>query len=206
MWGRALAIRDRILRFLSAALPREDERSREKALVRQARQGGPKGQRAFDQLVRMHEKWLLTFLMSLLGNQADAEDIAQTALLKAYNALPRFRSEARFKTWLRRIAMNEAYSVRGRNREYVTPDGAALDVRFEDLGPQSLEARQAVLQVLDQVPYSYREALTLRYVECLSLDAIARHLGISKPATKMRIRRARDQFEVVYQALVNEAA
>lgn len=207
MSAGVLQLWDRITLLLAAMVgDRRVEPDEEQRLVRLARGGGPKGRRAFEQLVRHHERWLMAFLMALLGNRADAEDVAQTAFLKAYGALAGFRGDARFKTWLRRIALNEAYSVRGRRREHVTRDGTPLDAPFEDLGPQSVEAREMVLTVLNRLTYSYREVLALRYVECLSLDAIAAHLDVSKPATKMRIRRARDQFEEVYQALLDEAA
>lgn len=192
--------------FAIAKGARPEERAEERRLVRVAKTGGPQGRVAFEQLVRMHSQWLHAFLMALLGNKADAEDVAQTAFLKAYNALPKFRGDARFRIWLRRIALNEAYTTQGRRREYVTTDGAPIVVPVEDLGARSLEAREVLLRVLDLIPYSYREVLALRYVESLSLDAIAAQLGISKPATKMRIRRARDQFEAAHATLLGEAA
>ena len=201
-WG----IRSRVLQFFAAAKDRLDEQVEERKYVRVAQAGGPDGRRAFAQLVRMHEGWLHTLLFALLGSQADAEDVAQAAFLKAYKALPGFRSEARFGSWLRRIALNEAYNVRGRRREFVTTTGDPFEIPTEDLGPRSIEERQVILQVLDKLTYSYREVLVLRYVECLDLEAIAAHLGLGKPATKMRIRRARDQFEAAYAELIGEAA
>lgn len=187
----------RIFAMVGLAAPADEAQ-----LIARVIGGGSSGRDAFRQLIRPHQQWLVNFLVALLGNTADAEDVAQEVLMKAHQGLPAFRQTAKLRTWLRRIAINEAYNARRRRREQLTRDGEAPEVSVTDLGARAVEERQIVLAVLDQLSYSYREVLTLRYVECMDLKAIAAQLDIGVPAVKMRLRRARDQFEAAYVALL----
>lgn len=173
-------------------------------LLRRARRGGARGRAAFGQLVAREEAWLLRFLESLLGHRADAEDVAQEALTKAYLGLSRFRGDALFRSWLRIIATREAYTARRRRREVVVAPEALPDAGQEDSGFAGAMAREELLAVLERMPYAWREALVLRHLEGLELPELARVWGVSVPAAKMRLTRARQRFVSEHAALQGE--
>lgn len=130
----------------------------------------------------------------LLGRAEDAQDATQTAFIKAFRSLPRFRGESGVKTWLYRIAVNEAMSLaRGRKR--------TSDLNDEP-GPApepALVERLAVEQVLTRITPDHRAVLVLRFWEGLSYEEIAGVLQISLSAAKMRLHRARDEFRRTYE-------
>ena len=84
------------------------------ALVRRAQQGD---RYAFEQLVRTHEARMYTLAARVLGSREDAADAVQDALVRAWLALPKFRGDARFSTWLYRIVVNSAHDVRTKRRD-----------------------------------------------------------------------------------------
>lgn len=170
-------------------------------LVRRARRGD---QRAFSVLCRRHEAWLVRYLYGLLGSSQDAEDVAQDAFVRAFAALDRFEGRSSVRTWLRTIATRLAFN---RRRD------AAARTRYEELPERriatpdsaaAVEARQILDLVLARLAYPYREILVLRYLEELDVREVGRALGISQPAAKMRLLRARDQFRAVYDEVSRE--
>jgi RNA polymerase sigma-70 factor (ECF subfamily) len=167
-------------------------------LILRAQQGGADGQQAFRSLVRLHEAWLVRYLYYVLRDMSAADDVAQEVLLKAYEGLPLFRATSSFRTWLRTIATRLAFNHRR---------DASTRRRYEDQVPSSVlpglaaevEARDALLKLLDELSYPYREILLLRHVEELSIEEIAVTLDIGTSAAKMRLKRARDSFLALYQ-------
>jgi RNA polymerase sigma-70 factor (ECF subfamily) len=159
----------------------------------------------FHDLIRPHERSVYIMALSLLHNEADAEDAAQEAFLKAFRNLARFRGESKFSTWLISIALNEARS-RLRSKKAVKMD--SLDEPSEGPGhvspallrdwreiPSEVLERQEFRLLLQQavtdLPLIYREIFLLRDVEELSVNESAEVLGITVASAKVRLHRAR---------------
>jgi RNA polymerase sigma-70 factor (ECF subfamily) len=155
----------------------------------------------YHELIRPHERSVYMMAYSLLRDEADAEDVAQEAILKAYRALATFRGASRFGTWLVAIACNEA---RGRLRKKsrvntesieeqveVTP---ALLTDWREIPSESLERKELVEKIEDaikELPSTYREVFVLRDRDEQSIDEIALVLGITENLVKVRLHRAR---------------
>lgn len=171
------------------------------ALVRQAAQRGLPGQLAFEALVDRHQQWLVRLLTHLLGNQSDAEDVAQDAFVRAFLAIESCGDGTRFRGWLRviarRLAFNHRRDARARAR-YEEQSGVPVLLTGETLSGQ-LEGRDLLKRVLGELAYPYREIMVLRFVEELPLKEIADLLEIGESAAKMRLTRARAEFQRTYE-------
>src|SRR5260370_33265121 len=159
--------------------------------------------RAFEPLVRKHERRVFRVALAVLGNVEDAEEAMQDTFIKAYRHLDQFRRESRFTTWLTRIAVNEALQKRQARMDSVSLDEStdvasrSLPGRFEPwtANPEKLygkqEMRQLVEGAIQALPPIYRETLVLRDIEEMSAEEAAEALGITVPALKSRLLRAR---------------
>lgn len=164
---------------------------------------------AFYELVRPHERSIYTAAYSILGNEADAEEVSQEAVLKAYTHLARFRAEAKFSTWIVQITLNEARMKLRKDRrklyeslddtredqdgEYVPKDYADWrEIPSETL--QQNELRQALARAMASLSPKYREVFVLRDVQMLSIAETAKMLGITESSVKTRLLRARLQM------------
>jgi len=159
--------------------------------------------RAFEPLVRKHERRVFRVALAVLGNVEDAEEAMQDAFIKAYRHLDQFRGESRFTTWLTRIAVNEALQKRQARKDSVSLDEApdveskSLPGRFEPWtsNPEKLYGKQEIRQIVEgaiqALPPIYRETLVLRDIEEMSAEEAAEALGITIPALKSRLLRAR---------------
>jgi RNA polymerase sigma-70 factor, ECF subfamily len=159
----------------------------------------------FADLVRPYEPALFRVAFTMLRNQADAEDVTQETLLRAFRKLQSFRSEARFSTWLISIAMNEARGQLKRRkarppaREESSHNGPAqspeLLVRDERESPLDRLARAelgALLQgAISTLPPVYKTVLKLRILDEQSIRTTAQTLNWSEGAVKARLHRAR---------------
>ncbi len=159
---------------------------------------------AFEELVNRYERKIFRLTMNITRNREDAEDAMQDAFLKSYAHLKDFQGDSRFYTWLVRIAANEAL-MRLRKRR---PNQFSLDEPMqgdEDLMPRELEEwgpspeqryaqkeMQEILSgIIDQLGPDFRIVFVLRDIEDLSTEETASALGISVPAVKSRLLRAR---------------
>ena len=159
----------------------------------------------FHELIRPYEKSVYLAAYSLLQNEADAEEVAQEAVLKAYRNLANFRGDAKFSTWLITIALNEA---RGRLRHARVIEFDSIDEPIEegsDVTPavisdwrevpsESLErkeVRELLARAVESLPETYREVFVLRDVEEMSIAETAGALGINEQLVKTRLMRAR---------------
>ena len=164
---------------------------------------------AFYTLVRPCERGVFTAAMAILNNPADAEEVAQEAVLKALTALPRFRGEAKFSTWLIQITINEARLKIRKDRKhlYESVDEQKTDEQgdcfpkdfadWREIPSETLqrrELREALKRALDSLPPKYREVLILRDVQHLSIQETAQILGITEGSVKTRLLRARFQM------------
>ena len=164
---------------------------------------------AFQELLRPYERAVYLAALSLLKNDADAEEAAQEAILKAFKNLSRFRREAKFSTWLIQIAINEAKMKLRKDRRHLyesldegrpSEDGDYVPRDFADwreIPSEALEQselRHALSRALDTLPEKYRAVLILRDVQHLSITESAQVLGISEANVKTRLSRARLQM------------
>lgn len=159
--------------------------------------------RAFESLVRKHERRVFRITVAVLGNAEDAEEAMQDTFVKAYRHLSQFRGDSRFTTWLTRIAVNEALQKRKARKNAVSLDEVPeAEVKsfphrsyqwHED--PEKLygkqEIRKMVEDAIQSLPSIYRETFVLRDVEGLRAEEAAEILGLSLPAIKSRLLRAR---------------
>lgn len=160
--------------------------------------------RAFDGIVRAHQDRIYRHLLRMTGSQEQALDLAQDTFIKAWEALPSWRPEARFHTWLYRIASNAALDALRRRR---TVEFVALaedyDAPAQGPGPEAqLQAKQGVaaLEVaLGRLTPEHREIVLLREVEGLSYGELADALGIDEGTVKSRLGRARAALSAAYR-------
>lgn len=157
---------------------------------------------AFHELIRPYERNVYLMALSLLHNEAEAEDVAQEAFIKAYRNLGRFRSESRFSTWLIAIALNEARARLRRKQPRLTdsiddPDGSVVPAQLTDwreIPSETLERqemRSLIRRALSALPLTYREVFVLRELEERNVKETAETLGITVASVKMRLHRAR---------------
>jgi len=162
----------------------------ERELLARARSGDGE---AFGELVRRHQETVYTLALRLVGPDL-AADVAQEAFLRAWRALPRFRGEAAFSTWLHRITVNTAWTLRRRDRRHLTQP---LEGDFEDTAPlperagELAEARAGLLRAIAALNPGQRAVLVLRDLYGWSGAEVARELAITETTVKVRLHRAR---------------
>jgi len=173
----------------------------EAACVAAARAGNVS---CFDELVRRNQARIFRLALHITGHQEDAEDAMQEAFIKAYRHIGQFRGDSLFSTWLTRIAVNEALQ-KLRKRQ---PNRVALEAPIEtgdDLMPRQVEGwgstpeqryaqtelRQIISEAINKLDPAYRIVFLLRDVESLASEETAQLLGLSVPAVKSRLLRAR---------------
>src|ERR1700745_3090063 len=163
---------------------------------------------AFYEMVRPYERAVFLAALSLVKNDADAEEVAQEAILKAFKNLSRFRQEAKFSTWLIQIAINEAKMKLRKDRRHLyqsldtsqeTKEGDYMPTDFEDWryvpseALEQSELRKALNSALKSLPEKYRTVFVLRDVQQMSIAETAKALGISEESVKTRPYAARLQ-------------
>ena len=164
---------------------------------------------AFADLLKPYERMIYMTALSVLGNEADAEEAAQEAILKAFRGLPRFRKESKFSTWLVQIVINESKMKLRKDRRRLydsldegiqNEDGDYTPRDFADWREipsealENQELRQALATALASLPAKYRSVLVLRDVQQLSIRETADLLGLSEANVKTRLSRARLQM------------
>jgi len=163
----------------------------------------------FYTLIRPYERAIFTAAISILKNQADADEVAQESVLKAFTHLSSFRREAKFSTWLVQITINEARLKLRKDRRhlYESVDEPKTDdegdyypkdfADWREIPSETLqrrELREALKRALDGLPQKYREVLILRDVQHLSIEETAEALGLTVGNVKTRLLRARLQM------------
>lgn len=163
-------------------------------LVAQARSGEDVG--AFEELVRRHRDRAYAVALRICRNPSDAEDVAQEAFVRAWRALPGFRGDARFSTWLFRIITNLALNRVTRAREQ--PVAEVPDRGNAELDParraEDRERLAVAVAALDQLTPDQRACFVLRELEGLTYEELADVLGTSVQAVRGRLFRARAEL------------
>jgi RNA polymerase sigma-70 factor, ECF subfamily len=179
-----------------------------RALVEAARKGD---RAALEDLVRATYQATYTLAVRLTGNEEDASDVAQETYLRAYRSLRRFRGDAQFTTWLYRITANCSSTLlakQARTRtEILCDDEPVIDIRAEADPEQRLageDDRTRVARALERLPWRLRQVIVLRDIYDLPHRVIARELGISEAAAKVRLHRARGRLREVLAIEVAE--
>ena len=154
---------------------------------------------AFAELVRRYRGPVFRLAVSILGQEfaPEAEDVAQDVMLRVHHALRSFRGEARFASWIYRIAFNQALNVKARAR-YRAPhvsDQVLAATPTQDRGPhdrlQDERRQQAVLACVGELPEVYQAALRLHYWLGASMSDIAAMLDVPENTVKSYLHRAR---------------
>ncbi len=175
---------------------------REQELLRRVQAGEKE---LFYELIKPYERRIYTAAFAILRNEAEAEDAAQEAILKALTHIHQFRAEARFSTWLTQITVNEALMRRRRaHSEIMEPIGERQDEEgnytprdfadWREIPSEVLdrkEIRQQLAKAVATLADKYRQVFVLRDVQKLSIEETAEALGISQASVKTRLLRAR---------------
>jgi RNA polymerase sigma-70 factor (ECF subfamily) len=198
----------------SAAGRQSGEGAADLALVKRVQQGD---RSAFDLLVIKYQHKLLKLIMRYVRDPSEALDVAQEAFFKAYRAIPSFRGDSAFYTWLYRIAINtaknhivaagrrpasfdldlqdpEQYEPLSKLRDEDTPEGLAL----------SDEILRAVDSAIQDLPEELRTAILLREIEGMSYDQIAQTMECPVGTVRSRIFRAREAIDKRVGPLLHE--
>jgi RNA polymerase sigma-70 factor (ECF subfamily) len=177
-------------------------------------------ERAFNDVVRTYERRIFALALRMIGDRAEAEDLAQEVFVQVFKAIGTFRGESKLSTWIYRIAVNLSKNrtkylrVRhtseqdeiGAIEERMPMDGVkpanVSRVERPDEMMAGLETEQVVRRAILELEASFRECLVLRDVEDLSYEEIGEITGLPEGTVKSRIHRARSQLkEIVERAL-----
>ena len=172
-------------------------------LIQGALSAAPGDTRAFDELVRRHQGHIRANCRFIVEDPESALDLAQETFVKAYFGLASFEGRSTFRTWLRRIKVNQCLS-------FLESPRSRTDLRLHESRPEedpalrvasvaqeraeSNETRDRVTRTLDRIPESLRIPLVLRDMDGFSYREIKELLGIGLSAVKMRISRGREAF------------
>jgi RNA polymerase sigma-70 factor (ECF subfamily) len=171
-----------------------------------ARRIAAKDGRAFEVLMRRHNRTLFRLARSILKNDEEAEDVLQDAYVAAYRAIASFKGDARLSTWLGRIVINEAYGrLRKRKRAAVVmsidaeewdhleaeADMSDRTVERPDVAASRAELRRLLEAKIDALPEQFRTVFMLRDVEELTVEETAELLGVPSATVRTRAFRAR---------------
>lgn len=174
-------------------------------LVKRVQRGD---KRAFDLLVSKYQNKIFAIISRFVSDQSDVYDVAQDTFIKAYRALPNFRGDSQFYTWVYRIAINTSknyLTAKGRRPPATDIDsqdaesyGVGLALR-ENASPEKLLMRdqleKIIFDTIDELPDELKTAITLREIDGLSYEEIAESMGCPVGTVRSRIFRARETID-----------
>lgn len=189
-----------------------DQQWTDQALVEQVQQGN---KQAFNLLVGKYQHKVAGLVAKYVHRQGDVADVTQEAFIKAYRALPNFRGESAFYTWLYRIAVNTAKNyIVAQGRRPPANDVDANEAEFYDGAEQMHESstpesvmmtddiQKVIFATIESLPNELRTAITLREIDGLSYDEIAQIMECPVGTVRSRIFRARDAVDKKIQPLL----
>ena len=165
-------------------------------------------QESFEKLVRLYEKRVFSLTSRMCRNSADAEEAAQEAFLAAWQALPAFRGDASFATWLYRLVSNACVDILRRGGRHQVMAGPSLDDEESSPEPpdkspsphalaERAELRRQIEAGLAALPPEYRQVLILREIHQCTYDEIAQICSIDLGTVKSRINRGRKRLRKI---------
>lgn len=209
----AMAVR---LQHQTAEDSMTDQQQTDRQLVARVQKGD---RRAFDLLVVKYQHKILALVGRYIHDFAEAQDVTQEAFIKAFRALPGFRGESAFYTWMYRIAVNTAKNhLVSRGRKTPTNDVDLDDAEFfadeshmKDADtPDGLlhrdQLQQVVFDAIENLPEELKMAVTLREIDGMSYDEIAEVMGCPIGTVRSRIFRAREAIDKKMQPLLSASA
>ena len=188
------------------------DRASDQLLVERVKAGD---KHAFDLLVLKYQHRIIKLIMRYVRDPAEAMDVSQEAFLKAYRAMPKFRGDSAFYTWMYRIAINTAknhiVAAKRRPLEYAAeisePEEYDWHGNLQDTDSPEREAmgadlRRAIEQTIETLPEELRLAITLRELDGLSYDEIAQVMECPVGTVRSRIFRAREALDKVIKPML----
>lgn len=181
-----------------------DERQLDQELVERAQQGDTQ---AFNALVNKYQRRLARLLSRLIKDEHEVNDVVQESFIKAYRALPNFRGDSAFYTWLYRISINTAKNFLANSNKrpisssemFSGSDGEVMDMTdqvADDLTPEAELMNKQILQTVEhavaKLPEDLRRAITLREMDGMSYEEIAQEMQCPIGTVRSRIFRARE--------------
>lgn len=171
---------------------------------------------AFDKIILKYQQRIIQLVSRFVHNPSDAQDVSQEVFIKAYRAIPNFRGESAFFTWLYRIGVNTAKNhlvsrARRSSNKEVEPEVAehyetAYKLKEGD-SPEHLllteEIRNAIVTSIDRLPTELKKVITLREFEGLSYEEIANVMECPVGTVRSRLFRAREAIDKVIEPLLN---
>lgn len=157
---------------------------------------------AFEQLVVAYRDQVFRLALRMCGSEADADEVAQEAFLSAWKALPNFRGESQFSTWLYQLTTHAAIDLMRREKRQIAADDIT-EVSAADPGPspqqqaERSETRQAVRDAMGQLSPEYRQIVVLRFLQELSYEEIGAVLKLPSGTVKSRLNRAKAQLKEI---------
>ncbi len=181
------------------------EQNTDQALVERV-QGGDK--KAFDLLVLKYQQRIMKVLSRYVRDPSEVQDLAQEAFIKAYRALPNFRGDSAFYTWLYRIAINTAKNfvvaqgrrppnddIEATEAEQYDGESALKDYASPERETLRDEIKETVFKAIDELPEDLKTAITLRELEGMSYEEIAEAMDCPIGTVRSRIFRAREAID-----------
>jgi RNA polymerase sigma-70 factor (ECF subfamily) len=182
----------------------------EQRLIQRAQKGE---QEAFSALVNQHERYVYNLALRILNDEHEAQDLAQEAFLRAWMALPNFRGQSQFRTWLYRIVTNLCYNRLPNLRrsladlgDDVVADIPEMDTSHTNPASQieSSETRRYLHQAINLLDSNYRILITLRYQDELSYEEIASLLNLPLGTVKTGLFRAKEKLRLALNKYQSE--
>jgi RNA polymerase sigma-70 factor (ECF subfamily) len=181
------------------------EQNTDQALVERVQRGDKK---AFDLLVLKYQQRIMKVLSRYVRDPSEVQDLAQEAFIKAYRALPKFRGDSAFYTWLYRIAINTAKNfvvaqgrrppnddIEATEAEQYEGESALKDYASPERETLRDEIRETVFKAIDALPEDLKTAITLRELEGMSYEEIAEAMDCPIGTVRSRIFRAREEID-----------
>ena len=161
---------------------------------------------AFEQLVIRHQKLVFSLAYKLTGNREMANDVAQEAFIRAWKAIEKFRGDSTFSTWIYRITVNTAWTLRKKAKKHNTLN---IDDTYEpividekkdpELVAINSDLSSVLINALDKIPIEQRIIVELKNIEGRSHKEIADYLDISVTAAKVRLHRAHQKLRQILE-------
>ncbi|VAW91191.1 RNA polymerase sigma factor RpoE [hydrothermal vent metagenome] len=191
------------------------DKAADQQLVERVQKGD---KRAFDLLVIKYQQRIMNVISRFVNDFAEVQDLAQETFIKAYRALPNFRGDSAFYTWLYRIGINTAKNhlvarsrrppsgdVDATEAEYYEGESALKDQATPERIALTDEIAKVVFDAIEQLPEDLRMAITLRELEGLSYEEIAEAMDCPIGTVRSRIFRAREAIDLKLKPLMDEA-